>query len=158
MWQIIKNETDPKSVLFWYNMGNHLEEPMYHSSVLAPNHRSVTCDYTKSTINFTRQSSIKSNHLFCLWLLYALVHIDLCAIEYSLGDALTALKHGDEACLHIWHLTWKLSTASHNLPCKLLTYKTKLLTKCSSAIWFLTIWTTWENSDFAWENLFKFII
>ncbi len=32
-------------------------------------------------------------------------HIDLCAIEYSLGDALTALKHGDEACLHIWYLT-----------------------------------------------------
>ncbi len=32
-------------------------------------------------------------------------HIDLCVIEYSLGDALTALKHGDEACLHIWHLT-----------------------------------------------------
>ncbi len=33
------------------------------------------------------------------------VHIDLCAIEYSLGDALTALKHGNEVCLHIWHLT-----------------------------------------------------
>ncbi len=32
-------------------------------------------------------------------------HIDLSAIEYSLGDALTALKHGNEACLHIWHLT-----------------------------------------------------
>ncbi len=31
-------------------------------------------------------------------------HIDLCAIEYSLGDAPTALKHVDEACLHIWHL------------------------------------------------------
>ncbi len=33
-----------------------------------------------------------------------MVHIDLCVIEYSLGDAPTALKHGDEACLHIWHL------------------------------------------------------
>ncbi len=28
-------------------------------------------------------------------------HIDLYAIEYSFGDAQTALKHGDEACLHI---------------------------------------------------------
>ncbi len=33
------------------------------------------------------------------------VNIDLCVIEYSLGDAPTALNHGDEACLHIWHLT-----------------------------------------------------
>ncbi len=31
-------------------------------------------------------------------------HSDLCAIEYSFGDARTALKHVDEACLHIWHL------------------------------------------------------
>ncbi len=61
---------------------------------------------------------------------------------------MTALKHGDEACLHIWYSTWKLSTTSPNLSCELLTYNTKLLTKCSSAIWFLTIWTTSENSDF----------
>ncbi len=52
------------------------------------------------------------------------MQIDLCAKEYSFGDARTALKHGDElsrapcdvvtlvhleqgdeACLHIWHLT-----------------------------------------------------
>ncbi len=33
------------------------------------------------------------------------IHIDLCVIEYSFGDARTALKHGDEACLYIWHLT-----------------------------------------------------
>ncbi len=46
-------------------------------------------------------------------------HMDLCVIEYSLGDAPTALKHGDEACLDIWHLTWKLSTASPNLSCEL---------------------------------------
>ncbi len=85
-------------------------------------------------------------------------HIDLCAIEYSLGDALTALKDGDEACLHICHLTWRLSTASPNLSCELLTDKMILLTKCSSAIWFLTIRTTWEYYDFPWENLFKFII
>ncbi len=32
-------------------------------------------------------------------------YINMCAIEYSLGDAPTALKHGDEACLHIWHLS-----------------------------------------------------
>ncbi len=79
-------------------------------------------------------------------------HIDLCAIEYSLGEASTALKHGDEACLHIWHLTWKLSIASPNLSCELQTDKMNLLTKCFSAIWFLTNRTTWENSDFAWKN------
>ncbi len=80
---------------------------------------------------------------------------DLCAIQYSLGDAPTALKYGDEACLYIWHLMWKLSTASANLSCELLTDKIILLTKCSLAIWFLTIWTTWEISDFAWENSIK---
>ncbi len=79
-----------------------------------------------------------------------LTHIDLCVIDYSLGDAPTALKHGDEAL--------KLYIASPNLSCKLLTDKMILLTKCSSAIWFLTIQTTWENFDFAWENSFKFII
>ncbi len=84
-------------------------------------------------------------------------NIDLCAIEYSLGDAPTALKHGDEACLHIWHLMSKLSIASSNHSCKLLTDKMNLLIKCSSAIWFLTIQNTLENSHFAWENLFKFI-
>ncbi len=36
--------------------------------------------------------------------LYNSMYIDLCAIEYSLGDAPTPLKHGEEACLHIWHL------------------------------------------------------
>ncbi len=61
-------------------------------------------------------------------------HIDLCAIEYSLGDAPTALKHGDEACLHIWHLTSKLTIASHNLSCELLTDKMNLLIKGSLAI------------------------
>ncbi len=85
-------------------------------------------------------------------------HIDLCAIEYSLGDAPTALKHWDGACLHIWHLMWNLYIVSPNIWCELLTDKMNLLIKCFSAIWFLTIWTTWENSDFAWENLFKFII
>ncbi len=85
-------------------------------------------------------------------------HINLCAIEYSLVDAPTALKHGDEACLHIWHLTWNLYIVSPNLSCKFLTDKMNLLIKCFSAIWFLTIWTTWENSDFAWKNLLKFII
>ncbi len=43
------------------------------------------------------------------------MHIDLCALEYSFGDAPTALKRGDEAYLHIWHLTCKLSIASLNL-------------------------------------------
>ncbi len=84
--------------------------------------------------------------------------IELCAIEYSFGHPPTALKHGDEACLHIWHLTWKLSSAPPNLSCELLTDKINLLKKCFSAIWFLTIWTTRENSDIAWENSFKFII
>ncbi len=45
-----------------------------------------------------------------VYFLYCDTHIDLCAIEYSLGlsyliqglgDAPTALKHGDESCLHI---------------------------------------------------------
>ncbi len=81
-------------------------------------------------------------------------HIDLYVIEYSLGDAPTALKHGDEACLHIWHLTTNLSIAFPNLSCELLTDKMNLLIKCSLAIWFLTIRTTWENSVFTWENSF----
>ncbi len=63
-----------------------------------------------------------------------IIHIDLCTIEYSLGDAPTALKHGDEACLHIWHLTSNLAIASPNLSCELLTDKMNLLIKCSSAI------------------------
>ncbi len=63
-----------------------------------------------------------------------MLHIDLCAIEYSLGNAPTALKHGDEVCLHIWHLTSKLSIASPNLSCKLLADKMNLLTKYSLAI------------------------
>ncbi len=62
---------------------------------------------------------------------YAVAHIDFCAIEYSLGDTPTALKHGDEACLHIWHLTWNLYIVTPNLWCEMLT---------------------------AWENSFKFII
>ncbi len=41
--------------------------------------------------------------------LYLTLHIDLCAVKYSLGDATTTLKHGDEACLHIWNLTYNLS-------------------------------------------------
>ncbi len=36
------------------------------------------------------------------------MHRDLCAIESSLVDASTALKHGDETCLYIWHLTSNL--------------------------------------------------
>ncbi len=63
-----------------------------------------------------------------------MLNIDLCVIEYSLGDASTALKHGDEACLHIWYLTSKLSITSPKLSCELLTDKMNLLTKCSSAI------------------------
>ncbi len=55
------------------------------------------------------------------------LHIDLCVIEFSLGDARTALKHGDEECLHIWHLTSNLSIASPNLSCELLTDKINLL-------------------------------
>ncbi len=35
-----------------------------------------------------------------------------------MGDAPTALKNGDEACLHIWHLTSKLSIASPNFSCE----------------------------------------
>ncbi len=57
------------------------------------------------------------------------VHIDLCVIEYSLVDTPTALKHGDEACLHIWHLTSNLSIASPNLSCELLTNRMNLLIK-----------------------------
>ncbi len=82
-------------------------------------------------------------------------HIDLCCIEYSFGDAWTALKHGKEACLHIWHLMWISYIVSPKLSCELLTDKMNLLKKSFSAIWFLTIGTTWENSDFAWVNLFK---
>ncbi len=76
-------------------------------------------------------------HISCstCWVIdKALCHIDLCAIEYSLVDAHTALKHGDEACLHIWHLMSNLSIASPNLSCELLTDKMNLLIKCSSAI------------------------
>ncbi len=69
----------------------------------------------------------------------------MCVIEYSFGDARTALKHGVEACLHIWHLTWNLYIPSPNLSCELLTNKMNLLKKCFSARWFLTISTTWEN-------------
>ncbi len=44
----------------------------------------------------------------------------LCAIEYSLGDAPTALKHGDEACIRIWHLMWKLSLPTFHANCWLI--------------------------------------
>ncbi len=47
-------------------------------------------------------------------------HIDLCAIEYSLGDALTALKHGGEACLHIWHLMIPLHLPTFHVNCWLI--------------------------------------
>ncbi len=36
--------------------------------------------------------------ILCGW------HIGLCAIEYSLVDAPTVLKYGDEACLHNWQI------------------------------------------------------
>ncbi len=66
--------------------------------------------------------------------IYTTLHFDLCEIEYSLGDAPTALKHGDEACLHIWHLTSNLPTSSPNLSCEFLTDKMNLQIKCSLAI------------------------
>ncbi len=92
--------------------------------------------------------SVDSHHL---------QHIDLCAIEYSFGDARIALKHGDEACLHIWHLTWNLYIVSPNLSCKLLTDKMNLLKKCFSAIWFLTISGIWTmyNIVFTMYNIKK---
>ncbi len=61
-------------------------------------------------------------------------HIDLCATEYTLVDAPTALQHGDKACLNIWHFASNLSIAFPNLSCELLTDKMNLLIKCSSAI------------------------
>ncbi len=86
-------------------------------------------------------------------------HLDLCAIEYSLVDAPTALKDGDEVCVHIWYLMWNfVHCLSQRFMRIMLTDKMNLLIKCFLAIWFLTIWTSWENSDFAWENLFKFIV
>ncbi len=74
-------------------------------------------------------------------------HIDLCVIEYSLVDAPTALKHGYEACLHIWHLTWNLYIVSPNLSCELLTDKMYLLIKN------IQQYNSWQ-SDFAWEFFF----
>ncbi len=42
-------------------------------------------------------------------------HNELCGMEYSLADASTALKHEDEACLNIWHLTSNLYIFGHCL-------------------------------------------
>ncbi len=82
--------------------------------------------------------------------------IDLCAIEYSFGDTQTALKHGDEACLHIWHLMWNLYIVSPNLSCELLTEKMNLLKKYFSAIWFLTFFIKYMRKF--WLCLGKFVL
>ncbi len=82
-------------------------------------------------------------------------HINLCAIEYSLGDAHTVLNHRGGmkrvSIFGIWRQICPLPLSTFHAYCWLI--KMNLLIKCSSAIWFLTIWTTWENSDFAWEKL-----
>ncbi len=36
-------------------------------------------------------------------------HIKMCVVDSSLGDADTALEHGDEEAFLIWHLTSNLS-------------------------------------------------
>ncbi len=71
------------------------------------------------------------------------LHIDLCAIEHSLGDAPTALKHGEG-----WSLSPYLAFDLKIVHCQ---FANKMVF-CNMI---LTIRITWENSDFAWE---KFII
>ncbi len=74
--------------------------------------------------------------------------IPVCPNSLKMGYYLLSLYH---TCVLTSHWS-NLSIASPNLSCELLTDKMILLTKCFSAIWFLTIWTTWENSDFVWES------
>ncbi len=58
-------------------------------------------------------------------------HIDLFAVEYSLEDATTTLKHGNEVVSPYLAFDIKsipyLGIASTNLSCELLTDKTNLL-------------------------------
>ncbi len=101
-------------------------------------------------------------YVFLKWhgLIRHITHIKMCAIlvwEMQLLIWSMGMKH--VYICGIWHHISPIFGHCLSQPfIWIVTDLTNLLTKCSLAIWFLNIWTTWENSDYAWEKSFKFNI
>ncbi len=95
------------------------------------------------------------------------LHIDFGAIESSLRDATSALKHhikcqkcgsifGQLVWIFVWHrsILW----SSPNFSCELLIDYKPICWQNVLAIRFLNIWTKYKNSDFAWQKSIQLII